>query len=74
VEFTTAGLLAGLMASIFAELTGWVLASELFGLPFAINPWLWIFGVLGSGLAIGLAGTLGTYRLLVKPPLAALRG
>jgi putative ABC transport system permease protein len=73
VEFTTAGLLAGLMASIFAELTGWVLASELLGLPFAFNPWLWLFGVLGSGLAIGLAGTLGTYRLLVKPPLAALR-
>jgi putative ABC transport system permease protein len=73
VEFTTAGLLAGLMASIFAELTGWVLASELLGLPFAFNPWLWLVGVLGSGLAIGLAGTLGTYGLLVRPPLAALR-
>jgi len=73
VEFTAAGLLAGLTASIFAELTGWVLASELLGLPFSFNPWLWLVGVLGSGLAIGLAGTLGTYRLLVRPPLAALR-
>jgi len=32
-----------------------------------------VFGVLGSGLLIGLAGTLGTYGALVRPPLAALR-
>jgi putative ABC transport system permease protein len=73
VEFTTAGLLAGLTASLFAEITGWVLARELLGLPFHWNPWLWIIGVLGSGLLIGLAGTLGTYRVLVRPPLTALR-
>ena len=73
VEFTAAGLLAGLTASIFAEATGYVLARQLFDLPFAPNPWLWVFGVLGSGVAIGLAGTLGTYRALVRPPLAALR-
>ncbi|MBK5931272.1 ABC transporter permease [Halochromatium salexigens] len=73
VELTTAGLLAGLIASLFAELTGWVLARELFGLPFAFSPWLWIGGVLGSGLLVGAAGTLGTYRLLVRPPLSALR-
>ncbi|WP_462321002.1 ABC transporter permease [Halochromatium sp.] len=73
VELTTAGLLAGLIASLFAELTGWVLARELFGLPFAFNPWLWIGGVLGSGVLVGAAGTLGTYGLLVRPPLTALR-
>jgi len=73
VEFTAVGLLAGLTASLFAELTGWVLAQELLGLPFSWNPWLWIFGVLGSGLLIGLAGTLGTYGALVRPPLTTLR-
>jgi len=73
VEFTSVGLLAGLTASLFAEVTGWMLAQELLGLPFAWNPWLWVFGVLGSGLLIGLAGTLGTYGALVRPPLAALR-
>ncbi|MCG6942750.1 MAG: FtsX-like permease family protein [Thiohalocapsa sp.] len=73
VEFTATGLLAGLTASIFAEATGYVLAHQLFKLPFTPNPWLWVVGVLGSGVAIGLAGTLGTYRALVKPPLAALR-
>jgi putative ABC transport system permease protein len=73
VELTTAGLLAGLIASLFAELTGWMLARELFGLPFSFSPWLWVGGVLGSGLLVGAAGTLGTYGLLVRPPLSALR-
>ena len=73
MEFTGAGLLAGLLASIFAQLTGYMLAAELFGLAFSFNPWLWVFGVLGSGLLIGLAGTLATYPLLVRPPLQMLR-
>ena len=73
VEFTAAGLLAGMLASIFAELTGWLLADQLFGLAFQFNPMLWLVGVLGSGLLIGLAGTLTTYPLLVRPPLHTLR-
>ena len=73
VEFTAAGLLAGLLASFFAELTGWLLAEQLFGLEFSFNPRLWLIGVLGSGLFIGLAGTLATYPLLIRPPLTTLR-
>jgi putative ABC transport system permease protein len=73
VEFAVSGLLAGLLASVFAELTGLVLARELFGLEFHFNPWLWVAGVAGSGLLIGLAGTLTTYPLLVRPPLQTLR-
>lgn len=73
IELTAAGLLAGLIASLFAEITGWVLARELFGLPFSFNPWLWLAGVLGSGVLVGAAGTLGTYAALIRPPLKALR-
>ncbi len=73
VEFTAMGLVAGLLASIFAELTGWLLADQVFGLPFAFNPTLWVTGVLGSAALIGLTGTLTTYPLLVRPPLQTLR-
>ncbi len=74
VELTAAGLLAGLLASIFAQLTGYVLAEQLFELEFSFNPALWVVGVFGSGLLIGLAGTLATYPLLIHPPLRTLRG
>ncbi len=72
VEFAAAGLLAGLLASVFAELTGWLLAEQLFELEFSFNPTLWVIGVFGSGLLIGLAGTLATYPLLIRPPLRTL--
>ncbi len=73
VEFTGAGLLAGLLASIFAELIGFILARQLFGLELHFNPWLWLGGVTASALAIGLAGTLATYPSLIRPPLQSLR-
>lgn len=72
VEFTAAGVLAGLLASIFAELTGWLLAEHLFGLELSFNPAVWAIGVFGSGLLIGAAGTLATYPLLIRPPLQTL--
>jgi len=74
VEFTAAGLLAGLLAALFAQLTGLVLARQVFGLEFGFSPELWLTGVLGSALLLGAAGTLATYPLLVRPPLRALRG
>ena len=73
VEFTVAGLLAGLLGSAFAQLTAWLLAGQVFDLEFAFNPRLWALGVFGSATLIGLAGTLATYPLLVRPPLEGLR-
>lgn len=73
VEFTATGLIAGLLASVFAESTGWLLAEHLFELDVGFDPLLWVSGVLGSGLLIGLAGTLATYPLLIRPPLRTLR-
>ena len=73
VEFTLTGVLAGLLGAGFAQLTGWLLAGQVFDLEFVFNPWLWVLGVLGSGALIGLAGTLATYPFLARPPLEGLR-
>ncbi len=73
VEFTLTGVLAGLLGAGFAQLTGWLLAGQVFDLEFIFNPWLWVLGVLGSGALIGLAGTLATYPFLARPPLEGLR-
>jgi len=73
VEFIAAGLLAGLLGSACAELTAWLLAGQVFDVELSFNPRLWAIGVLGSGALVGLAGTLATYPLLVRPPLEGLR-
>ena len=73
VEFFSLGLLAGLLASLSASLTGWLISSELFGLEYAINPWLWVAGILGGGIGIGAAGVLASYPLVIRPPLQTLR-
>ncbi len=72
-EFATLGLLAGLVAACAASLLGYVLATQLFHLPYAFNPWLWIIGVTGGTLGVGLAGLLGTQFILRQPPLQTLR-
>lgn len=73
IEFFTLGLLAGLLASVCASVTGWLIARELFDLSYPFNPWLWLLGLLGSASGIGVAGLLATWPLVVRPPLQTLR-
>ncbi len=72
-EFLVMGLLAGLLAAAGATLVGYVLARQIFDLPFVLNPWLWIAGVGGGALGVGLAGWLGARGVLRHPPLLTLR-
>lgn len=72
-EFVVMGLLAGILASAGATLIGYVLAAQIFDLPFVVNPWLWIAGVGGGALGVGLAGWLGARGVLRQPPLLTLR-
>jgi putative ABC transport system permease protein len=73
VEFAVLGLLAGLLASAGAAVTGWVLAERVFELDYGFAPWLWISGVGGSVLGIGLAGLAAAWPLVLRPPLESLR-
>jgi putative ABC transport system permease protein len=72
-EFTTLGLLAGLLAALAASGLGYVLAVHVFDLPYHFNYWLWIIGGFGGTLGIGFAGVLGTRSVLQRPPLETLR-
>jgi putative ABC transport system permease protein len=72
-EFATLGILAGFLAASMASGLGYVLAEHIFELPYHFNGWIWIIGVFGGALGIGLAGFLGTYSLLERPPLETLR-
>ncbi|ALG67183.1 ABC transporter permease [Beggiatoa leptomitoformis] len=72
-EFSILGGLAGLLAASVASLIGWILAVQIFELPYSFNPILWLIGIIGGALGVGLAGLLGTRTVLHKPPLMTLR-
>lgn len=72
-EFLVMGALAGLLAAAGATLIGYVLAAQIFDLPFGVNPWLWIAGIGGGAAGVGFAGWLGARGVLKQPPLFTLR-
>jgi putative ABC transport system permease protein len=72
-EFVTLGLLAGVLAAFAASVAGWVLAREVFHLEYVANPWVWVAGISGGALGVGLFGLLGVRPVLTQPPLQSLR-
>ncbi|TVO78737.1 ABC transporter permease [Sedimenticola selenatireducens] len=73
IEFVTLGLLAGTLATLCANVTGWFIATEVFGFQFNMNAWTLLIGIIGSGAAIGVAGIIATWPLSIKPPLRMLQ-
>jgi len=72
-EFAILGAIAGFLAALFATVVAWALSRFVFELPFELNLWLWIIGVVGGAAGIALAGYLATRRVLETPPVVALR-
>lgn len=72
-EFAVIGLLAGLLAAAGATAGGYFVATELFNLKYAADPWVWVAG-LGLGvLLVGGAGTLAARSVVNTPPITTLR-
>ena len=72
-EFATLGLLAGLLAATMATVIGYVLARQVFELPWSFNPWLWVAGVGCGALGVALAGLAAAAPLVGTPPAQVLR-
>jgi putative ABC transport system permease protein len=72
-EFAALGLLAGLLAAAGATVVGYFLAREVFNLKYAPDPWVWVFGVLGGALLVGVAGMLAARSAVTQPPVTTLR-
>lgn len=73
VEFFALGGLAGILAAFFASVLGLVVAQQVLEMEYLFNPWLWVWGLLGGGVGVGLAGIVGTRQVVNSPPLAVLR-
>ncbi len=72
-EFTALGLLSGLLASAGATVVGYFLAREIFNLKYAPDPLVWVAGIVGGALLVGVAGVLAARSVVTHPPVETLR-
>ncbi|MDT8438267.1 MAG: FtsX-like permease family protein [Wenzhouxiangellaceae bacterium] len=73
IEYAVMAVIAGLLATAGAALTGWIMADELFN--FAYRPGLVLFvgGFALAGVLVVGAGWLGNRSVLRVPPVRILR-
>lgn len=72
-EFVGLGLLAGIVAAAMATLLSVLLSTQILDLPYRFNPWVWLLGIAGGALVVGVAGMLGSRSVLNRPPVDILR-
>jgi putative ABC transport system permease protein len=72
-EFLTLGALAGLLAGLAATSLAWVLAERVFHFSYQFDPMVGLAGIAAGMLIVGVAGVLGTRRVLTQPPAQTLR-
>jgi putative ABC transport system permease protein len=65
--------LSGTLAAVGATGIGWLLAHRLFSLPYTLDPWVWVAGLVCGTLLVGVSGTLATRRVVNTPPIVTLR-
>jgi putative ABC transport system permease protein len=73
-EYAALGVLAGLTAAVAAQLLAWVLAEQVFRIPYGPRPLFWLSGALAGGALVTLLGWLSLRRTLSTPPRAVLSG
>ena len=72
-EFIVLGALAGLLAAAGATGVGYLLARQVFDLPYSPNPWVWVAGIVGGAALVGTAGILAARSVVSHPPMQVLR-
>ena len=73
IEFAALGAFAGTVAVIGAEITTFVLNSQVFELTTGLHPRLWAVGPVFGMLVVTAVGYLGTRGLVHAPPATVLR-
>jgi putative ABC transport system permease protein len=72
-EYAVLGLLAGAVAAIAAQILTWVLAEQVFKIPYGPRPMLWIAGTASGAVIVTLLGWISLRGTLKTPPHQVLR-
>ena len=73
IEYGIMAVIAALLATLGAALTGWILARELFDFTYQPSPMLFVSGFLAAILLVVGSGWLGNRSVLATPPVRILR-
>ena len=73
IEFAALGLSAGLLATIGAEFSVWILQTQVLDMRHTAHPLLWLLGPLTGVALIGSLGVWNCRKVVSSPPLAVLR-
>ena len=73
-EFAMLGVLSGALAATGASIAGMYIARNVLQIPWQIDPWVWLYGLVGGGLLVCAAGWLATRSVVNQPPVLTLRG
>jgi putative ABC transport system permease protein len=73
IEFATLGLFAGLLATVAAELSVYILQSVVMDMRYSPTPWIWPLGIFSGALIIGCLGVFNCRKVVSVPPVAVLR-
>lgn len=72
-EFSVLGAAAGTVAAVAAFAVGKIVAEKFFDLSYEFDLSLWFTGTVAGAIVVGLAGIIGTRRVVSTPPWTTLR-
>lgn len=72
-EYAVLGVLAGAVSAVAAQIVAWVLASNVFNIPYGPRPLIWLAGALTGCFIVTLLGWLSLRRVLRTPPTIVLQ-
>ena len=72
-EFTTLGVLSGLLAGLAATSLAWLLSVNIFKFEYQFDITVVLAGIVAGAVIIVSAGILGTRSVLSHPPIETLR-
>jgi putative ABC transport system permease protein len=72
-EFTTLGLLSGLLAAAGASIAAYFMTTRVLELHYTFELWVWGVGLVGGALLVAGSGWLATRSVVNQPPLTTLR-
>jgi putative ABC transport system permease protein len=73
IEFAAMGLFAGLLATVAAEFSVYILQSWVMDMSYSPSPWAWPMGLVLGTVLIGGLGVYSCRSVVSSPPVALLR-